>query len=93
VTLAKNKICPVHIVNNIGNGIPGFITIQSSNKANITYRQMNNSIYYNKSSDFDMTTYTLATTSKFTIGENEGIALIGSNPFVNGTPTIFEIQY
>ena len=52
---------------------------------------MNNSIYFNRSTDFEMNNYKLATTTKFTIAEDEGIALIGSNPFVNGTPTIFEI--
>lgn len=52
---------------------------------------MNNSIYFNRSADFDMTQYYLAKVTKFTIAEDEGIALIASNPFVNGTPTIFEI--
>ncbi|CDW84184.1 UNKNOWN [Stylonychia lemnae] len=93
VTLAKNKICPVQIFNQIGDGIPGFITIQTANKANITYKQMNKTIYFNNSGDFDMNSYKLATTTKFTIAEGEGIALIGSNPFVNGTPTVFEIKY
>ena len=54
---------------------------------------MNNSIYFNRSADFEMNNYDLANKTKFTIAQDEGIAIIASNPFVNGTPTIFEIQY
>jgi len=52
---------------------------------------MNNSIYFNRSADFEMNNYNLANKTKFTIAQDEGIAIIASNPFVNGTPTIFEI--
>ena len=38
VTLAKNTICAIQIVNKIGNGVFGFIQPTNLNRANVTYR-------------------------------------------------------
>eukprot|EP00347_Sterkiella_histriomuscorum_P008270 403345722 len=94
VTLAKNQICPIQIINQVGNDIPGILTITFNNRANLTYLATNSTeMYFNKTSDYEMTNYTLVTNTSFSISENKGVTFIASNPFTNGTPTIFEITY
>lgn len=40
-----------------------------------------------------MSDYKLLSSTMFNLSDGQGIALLASNPFVNGTPTYFEIEY
>lgn len=50
-------------------------------------------IYFSNDYEFDMNLYTLSTEDKYILEKDEGIIFMASNPFTNGTPTVFEIQY
>ena len=77
----------------MGDGFKGIVTTTSVNKANITYKVTDDKyVFFNRSQDFEMTDYHYFE-GNINLTENQGVVLIASNPFNNGTPTYFEIQY
>lgn len=94
VSLARNKICPIQIINAIDSSTPATITISTLNRANITYwKTKSTKIHFANEFEYDMKLYSLSTKSTYTLEPEEGIVFMPSNPYTNGTPTVFEVTY
>ena len=67
----------------------------ANNGANLTYKLTNSStiVNFNQSADFDMRNYSYLATPGFNLTNLQGMAIIGVNPYTNGTPVTFEIYY